>query len=251
MDFRVPSPLVPLLTLLLPLTELTVAVALIPITLAWWGAIGALALLLLFMVGITLNLAQGRTPECHCFGQFHSAPAGWSTLIRNGVLAVLAGFIVWQGKDDVGLSVTRWVTNLTTTQLISLVISMILLGFLAIEGWFILHLIHQNGRLLMRLETLEARLEAGEVRPAARSDLTLGLPIGSRAPAFRLSDLRWTQCQAQLLDQFSVWVPPLTLTKRLTLGLRARAGRSVPGRGRCAPPAPKKSVGAARQAYPR
>jgi len=56
--------------------------------------------------------------------------------------------------------------------------------------------------------------------------------------------VRCTLCQAQLLDQFSVWVPPLTLTKRLTSGQRARAGRSVP-------PAPKKSSGAAREPYPR
>jgi len=52
--------------------------------------------------------------------------------------------------------------------------------------------------------------------------------------------VRWTQCQAQLLGQFSVWVPPLTLLKRLTPGLKARVGRSHPGRGGCAPPAPKK-----------
>src|SRR5215213_6074808 len=52
----------------------------------------------------------------------------------------------------------------------------------------------------------------------------------------------WTQCQAQLLDQFSVWVPPVTRLKRLTLGPRARAGHSRPGRGGCAPPAPKKRL---------
>ncbi len=34
--------------------------------------------------------------------------------------------------------------------------------------------------------------------------------------------LRWTQCQAQLWDQFSVWVPPVTLVNRLTMGLLAR-----------------------------
>src|SRR6266516_5210235 len=47
--------------------------------------------------------------------------------------------------------------------------------------------------------------------------------------AFAPSDrIRWTQCQAQLLGQFSVWVPPLTLTKHLTPGLRARAGHTSP-----------------------
>src|SRR6266498_5700280 len=73
----------------------------------------------------------------------------------------------------------------------------------------------------------------------------LGCPFGSEDVAAVVKDhgLRWTQCQAQLLNQFSVWVPPVTRLKRLTLGPRARAGHSNPGRGCCAPPAPKKSWG--------
>src|SRR5439155_25221016 len=54
-----------------------------------------------------------------------------------------------------------------------------------------------------------------------------------------MGDVRWTQCQAQLLDQFSVWVPPVTPLKRLTPGLRARAGCSDPGRRRWTRPAPQ------------
>ena len=36
----------------------------------------ALALLLAFVGGIVVNLARGTTPDCHCFGQLHSEPAG-------------------------------------------------------------------------------------------------------------------------------------------------------------------------------
>src|SRR2546422_5952854 len=90
-DFGVPAPLATPFGLLLPFAELAVAVALIPTVSAWWGALGALALPLLFVGGIGSNLARGRQPECHCFGQLHSAPAGWSTLIRNLVLAAVAG----------------------------------------------------------------------------------------------------------------------------------------------------------------
>ena len=86
-DFGLPARLATPLGIVLPLAELAVAVALIPVSTAWWGALGALALLLLFTAGIGINLARGRQPECHCFGQLHSAPAGWSTLIRNGELA--------------------------------------------------------------------------------------------------------------------------------------------------------------------
>jgi uncharacterized membrane protein YphA (DoxX/SURF4 family) len=85
-DFGVPSAIAAPLGLVLPLAELTVAATLLPASTAWWGALGALALLSVFVVGITYNLARGRKPECHCFGQLHSAPAGWKTLARNGVL---------------------------------------------------------------------------------------------------------------------------------------------------------------------
>src|SRR5215208_582186 len=90
-DFGVPKALAAPLGLLLPLGELTVAATLLPAPTAWWGALGALALLLVFVVGISVNLARGRKPDCHCFGQLHSAPAGWKTLARNGVLAAVAG----------------------------------------------------------------------------------------------------------------------------------------------------------------
>src|SRR6266550_3919213 len=101
-DFGVPAVFASPFGTLLPLAELAVAVALVPPVSAWWGALGALALLLLFVVGIGYNLARGRTPDCHCFGQLHSAPAGWPTLARNGILAAIAGFVVWQGQHDPG-----------------------------------------------------------------------------------------------------------------------------------------------------
>src|SRR5919202_5388545 len=97
-DFGVPAWLAPPLGILLPLAELLVAGALIPTASAWGGALGALALLLLFVAGIGINLARGHKPDCHCFGQLHSAPAGWSTLVRNLLLAALAGFILLEGE---------------------------------------------------------------------------------------------------------------------------------------------------------
>jgi uncharacterized membrane protein YphA (DoxX/SURF4 family) len=96
-DFGLPASLATPFGVLLPLGELTVAVALIPASTALWGAGGALMLLLLFVVAIGVSLARGRKLECHCFGQLHSSPAGWRTLARNVALAAVASFIVWQG----------------------------------------------------------------------------------------------------------------------------------------------------------
>src|SRR5437588_2733952 len=108
LGFSVPARLVAPLSVLLPLAELAVAVALIPTASAWWGALGALALLLLFVAAIGYSLAHGRTPDCHCFGQLHSAPAGWATLVRNLILAAIAGFVVGPGRTNAGASAIGW-----------------------------------------------------------------------------------------------------------------------------------------------
>jgi hypothetical protein len=75
LDFGLPSALATPLGLLLPLAELTVATTLIPVSTAFWGAVGAFVLLLLFVLMIVVNLAVGRRPDCHCFGQLHSTPS--------------------------------------------------------------------------------------------------------------------------------------------------------------------------------
>jgi uncharacterized membrane protein YphA (DoxX/SURF4 family) len=92
--FGVPTRFAAVFATILPLVELVVAVGLLPVAAAWWGALGAL--LLLFVAGISLNLARGRNPDCHCFGQLHSEPTGRSTLIRNGLLATVAAFVVFR-----------------------------------------------------------------------------------------------------------------------------------------------------------
>src|SRR3712207_8470130 len=72
-DFGVPAALAAPLGILLPLAELAVAAALIPTATAFWGAAGALALLLVFVVGIGANLARGRRPDCHCRSEEHTS----------------------------------------------------------------------------------------------------------------------------------------------------------------------------------
>ena len=190
-DFGVPAALAASFGLLLPLAELIVAAALVPTATAWWGAVGALTLLLLFVVGIGANLARGRKPECHCFGQLHSAPAGWSTLIRNGVLAAVAAFVVWQGREGVGPSAISWMGSLSTLQSLALIIGLLLLGLFAAQWWFLTHLLRQNGRLLVRLEALEEKISGGAVpsQNGAQQAPPPGLPVGSQAPTFNLSGL--------------------------------------------------------------
>jgi peroxiredoxin len=193
-DFGVPALLANPFGLLLPLAELVVAVGLLLPALAWWGALGALALLLLFVAGIGYNLARGRQPNCHCFGQLHSAPAGWSTLMRNLVLATIAALVVGFGRSTAQLSPLAWLDASTVAQGIELVIGVLLLGLLVLEGWVLLLTMTQHGRLLVRLEAIEDRLAAAGLALLAESatgaaSQQAGLPVGAQAPTFDLSNL--------------------------------------------------------------
>ena len=187
--FGAPTWLATPLGVLLPLVELTVAAILVPVGSAWLGAVGALSLLLAFIIGISINLARGRTPDCHCFGQLHSAPAGWSTLARNAVLASAAGFLVWQGRHNPSPSFVGWLADLTTAQRVDLLGGILGLVLFAGQAALLLQIMRQQGRILVRLDSLEAHPNVGGdiAQPEAA---IIGLPIGSRAPAFRLDALR-------------------------------------------------------------
>jgi peroxiredoxin len=187
-DFGIPQMLARPFGLALPLGELAVALLLIFNTTTWLGAIGTFSLLLIFIVGISYNLAKGRQPDCQCFGKLHSEPIGWTTLVRNGFLALLAAFLIWQGP---GLSPFTVLSSLSAFQIFVLVFAVLVVVALAAEGWFIVNLLRQNGRLLLRLEELETQVAFGEPGPApapARKPLP-GLPVGSPAPNFSLPQL--------------------------------------------------------------
>ncbi|CAA9542834.1 MAG: hypothetical protein AVDCRST_MAG49-1038 [uncultured Thermomicrobiales bacterium] len=191
-DFGVPARFAGPLGVLLPVAELVVAVALLPTGLAWWGGLGAFALLVAFVAGIGANLARGRMPDCHCFGQLHSAPAGWPTLARNAGLALVALFIVGFGADDAGSSLVGWLGDLSGGERLAVAAGAVGFAVLAAQGWLLVQLLRQQGRLLLRLDALEdgtaavgapaSRASAGASAGAAPS----GLPVGSPAPAFGL-----------------------------------------------------------------
>jgi thiol-disulfide isomerase/thioredoxin len=195
--FGAPGALAAPFALLIPVAELASAVLLLPAATAVAGALVALGLLVLFSVAIAVNNVRGRTPECHCFGQLHSAPAGPKTLARNGVLAAAAVLVLVGGG---GPSAIAWLGRLDGTALVAMlaaaVISMLVLaGLLAF-----LTLLRAHGRVLRRLDRLEqAMSEAGiavadeagpglEVIPP-QPQPQYGLPLGSPAPALALADV--------------------------------------------------------------
>jgi peroxiredoxin/uncharacterized membrane protein YphA (DoxX/SURF4 family) len=96
-DFGAPRRIRPF-GVFLPLLELGIVAGLLFARTARFAAAAALALLLLFIAGIGLNLARGRQPACNCFGQFHSRPISWRTLVRNAVLAAGAWWLFASGS---------------------------------------------------------------------------------------------------------------------------------------------------------
>jgi peroxiredoxin/uncharacterized membrane protein YphA (DoxX/SURF4 family) len=190
-DFGVPAALATPFAIVLPLAELAVAGALIPGASAWWGALGALALLLLFVAAIAANLARGRKPDCRCFGQLSSSPVGWTTLLRDGVLAAAAGFVVSQGANQPEPSALD-ASGLSTAELGLVIGGIVLLAFATAQAFLLVNVVRQNGRLLLRLERVEESLAAAglaEGEAAAPAEEGPGLPVGSQAPGFQLSGL--------------------------------------------------------------
>jgi peroxiredoxin len=180
-EFGVPDAVATPVTFLLPLAELIVAALLLFSGTAVIGAIGAAALLGLFIVAIGVSLARGRRPDCHCFGQVHSEPVGPATLVRNAVLIGVAAVIIADGTG--GTNFWDWFADLTTTGWIAVAAAVIGAVALGVLAWLVVNLIAQQGRLLNRIDTLEAALG---IEPELAAAPQGGLPVGTVAPDFDL-----------------------------------------------------------------
>ena len=182
-DFGVPASLARPAAILLPTFELVCAVALLPVASAWFGAVGVAAILVLFIAVIAVTLTRGRRPACHCFGQLHSEPIGAYTLVRNLALLLAAGYIVALGRGHSGASLADAARS---SALASPSTWLLALSLASTAGlvFIVFHLLKQNGRLMLRLEAVEAKLG---IDPAAA--LAPGLPVGAKAPSFMLPSL--------------------------------------------------------------
>jgi len=168
-DFGMPDRSLAALALLLPLAELATAVALLVRESARWGAVAALVLLSVFVAGIAGAMARGRQPDCHCFGQLSSAPAGRGTMIRNALLAVPAVLVAATGPGE---AIGTWVAARSSVELVltGVGVASVVLTALCLRR-------RQQNRPRRRDA---ARLrEVGELGPR-------GLPIGASAPGFAL-----------------------------------------------------------------
>ena len=196
------------MVLLLPSLEILIAVALIPNETAWFGAWGALGLLALFAIGTVVALVRGRKPDCHCFGQLHSEPVGRQTLVRNVVLAAVAGLVVARGRQYTGPEPWAWVGSLEGIEfkvaLLALCTAALLFLWAVGRSRPKKALVEQEVESVAEAEEEEAPrgpvvVSAPRPRPAvapvtaesepvtrAPGPLDIGLPIGTPAPDFEL-----------------------------------------------------------------
>ena len=188
--FGIPTRVAYLTGTLLPFAELAVAGLLLFGATARAGAIGALSLLVLFAIGISISMARGKAPDCHCFGQLHSEPAGPRTLARNLVLAAIAAFALFAG-DSAGPGASEGVAELEGAEWLAVAATLVFLLALGIGMAAVLGLLRQNGRLLLRVEALEAALHARgiPIPELLQPDFDHGLPAGTPAPDFSLPGL--------------------------------------------------------------
>jgi thiol-disulfide isomerase/thioredoxin len=171
-EFGVPERGVAAIGVLLPLAELATAAALLPSSSARWGGLAALALLLAFSAGIARALRRGEAPDCHCFGQIHSAPAGRGTLARNGALAVLAAVVVVAGP---GAALDGWIGARTAAELVAVGMGVCALVLALVS----LYLWREKSRLIRELGTAQRMVAAAPP----------GIPVGSPAPPLSLRGL--------------------------------------------------------------
>jgi peroxiredoxin/uncharacterized membrane protein YphA (DoxX/SURF4 family) len=171
-DFGAPSGSLKVFGVLLPVAELATAVALLFQPTAQWGALSAAILLGVFVAGIARAMARGEAPDCHCFGQISSSPAGWRTLIRNAALIAPAIFVVAYGP---GTSIDAWVSDRSTAELVAFFAgaATIVLGAACVRLWL------TNRSLRNDLERASASLSA----------FPPGLPVGASAPDFAHPDV--------------------------------------------------------------
>lgn len=172
-EFGVPERLAGAGSIVLPLGELLTAVALLVHGTARWGAFAALALLVVFIGAILSALVRGDAPDCHCFGQIHSEPAGKATLARNLVLAAGAAFVA---ADGPGAPLADWIAARSTSEL-------------AATGAGIAAAILAGASVTLWRKARRLRRDLDAARAAAAL-LPPGLPLGTPAPGFVLPGLR-------------------------------------------------------------
>jgi len=141
-----PSGVARVYSVVLPWTELTLALALIMGLALRLVACVIAALLISFVIAIVINLRRSRILECHCYGVLSATTIGWGTVVRDVVLLALA-IILFALAPNI-ISPMNWFSNLKQDVLLFFSVNTVLpLGLLVAFGFLTLRLIEEGVNL--------------------------------------------------------------------------------------------------------
>ncbi len=169
----------------LSLVEIAIAVLLLSTDTSWYASIAALGLLVLFISQMSFHLGRGHTPDCHCFGQVHSAPVSKVSILRNVLFALPALGLVISGPRAQGTALTD-----PRLDVMQLIFGSATVALLAVAVVSLRKILVQQQELVKRVELME--LIARDGASVTRDDVGHpheGLPIGAVFPDFELPAL--------------------------------------------------------------
>jgi len=192
-QFGVRGPVGRIVARVLPTVEIAVGALLVWSRAAEIAAAVAAALLLCFVVGVVISVVRGRSVQCHCFGGISSEPIGWRTVVRNAVLFAAAVVVAVGASSQAPMSLAHDLGRASigiVLALAGLLAAALAIAFLA---WFAVSVVRQNGRMLARIENLEAALAghgpAGRAHRPTFDEPKDRLRTGALAPDFAVTDL--------------------------------------------------------------
>lgn len=182
--FGVPEPLVPAAVVLLPVIEIATAFGLIYAASAWYAALLAAAMLIVFIIGMIMQMMSGRAASCHCFGQLHSGVVGKASILRNVIFLAAAAVLLIAGFRVQGLAVGSDLFELLAATLLLTLVSIATAVLISAKG-----ILSGQRDLAKRLNVIEAlsRDSSETIRDEAGSPHD-ALPIGAPLPSFELTD---------------------------------------------------------------
>jgi uncharacterized membrane protein YphA (DoxX/SURF4 family) len=194
-EFGVPSSIALPSSVLLSAAEIVIAILFLFPSTSWYAAIGATALLAIFIAQMIYQRAMGNSPDCHCFGQLHSEPVSVKSIARNAVFLAIALVPLYRGRLGQGLSLSQISQEMMPTVLGTLAVIMI--------GGALIYLRKIAGaqdEFRRRLDVLEVvSREGATVDHEHATDPAAGLPIGVVLPDFDLKTLDGEQVSTRAI----------------------------------------------------
>jgi thiol-disulfide isomerase/thioredoxin len=109
---------------------------------------------------------------------------GWTTVARNAALAAVAMFIAWQAPASADAAAASAAAEPVGAGPLLTMLAWAAVALASLALFLAFQLLRQNGRLLVRIEAIEAKLG---IVPG--QNVPQGLPVDSAAPGFTAKDL--------------------------------------------------------------